>query len=73
MSILIEDLYNPNNIDIEDIFIKKMKDLSFYEKRILGIENFHGYQDNTIYDVMFLNRIPLPIIYSRYKFLINNR
>lgn len=73
MATLIEHLYNKDNININEIFTKKVKDLSLFDKHILGIEHFHGYQNNTIYDVIFLNRIPLQIMWNRYKFLVKNK
>lgn len=73
MPTLIENLYNNNNIDIESFIFTKIKDLSYLDKLILDIENFHGYQENTIIDVIFMNRIPLQMLLYRYKFLMKEK
>ena len=69
MGTLIEDTYCSNSIDLKDIYKVKEKDLSYFEKYILGIENFHGYQDNSIFDVVFMSRVPMQMVACRYKFL----
>ena len=69
MSTLIEDLYTESNFDVNSFVNIKIKDLSHFDKLILGIDNFHGYQDNTIMDVLFVNRIPLQMTCYKYKFL----
>ena len=64
MSILIEDIYcKSDKVNLSNI---KIKDLSYYEKYILGINEFHGYQDNTISDVAFMSRIPMQMIAHKY-------
>lgn len=71
MPTLIESLYNNSKIHIDDFIHIKMKDLSYFDKIIFGISNFHGYQDNTLIDVVFINRIPLQMLLYRYKFWKN--
>ena len=69
MSTLIENLYVKSENNIYNFFNTKIKDLSYFEKFILGIEGFRGYQDNTVLDVAFVNRMPIQTIWFRYKFL----
>lgn len=68
MSTLIEDIYCPVDINTQDIYKIKIKELSYLDKYILGVHRFYGYNDNNIFDVAFMNRIPLQMIYYRYKF-----
>lgn len=68
MPTLIESLYDKSDINFKDFIFTKIKDMSYFDKLILDIENFHGYQDNNIIDIIFINRIPLQMLLHRYKF-----
>ena len=72
MATLIEDIYCSLNLDIKTMGITKMKDLSYFDKHILGIKDFYGYQDNNIFDISFISRTPLQMIAYRYRFLKRN-
>lgn len=69
MSTFIEDLYCKEKINVIDFLNMKIFDFSYLEKIVLGISQFNGYQDNTILDVCFVNRIPIQIMYYKYKFI----
>lgn len=69
MSTLIEDLYCKEKVNIIDFLNTKISNLTYFEKVVLGINDFNGYKDNTIIDVCFVNRIPIQIMYYKYKFI----
>ena len=71
MATLIENIYCPIDVSVDEIFKTKIKDLSYFQKVVLGISNFQGYQDNSIFDVVFMLRIPLQMVCCKYKRLIN--
>lgn len=65
MATLIEDIYD-KKID-KDVYKIKLKDLSEIEKSILGIKNFNCSLENNLFDISFINRIPLQFILCRFK------
>ena len=66
---LIEDLYDNLVIDIKEVVNKKISGYSLFEKTVLGIKDYKGYQEQNIFDVAFMNRVPFQIMFCRYKFL----
>jgi len=72
MSTLLEDLYDSQDIDINKFANLKIRDLSNYQKSILDINNFHGDINNSLFDVTFMRRLPLQMVYYKYKFLMRS-
>ena len=65
MATLIEDIYE-NKLD-KNLYKTKLKDLSEIDKSLLDIKNFSCAGENNLFDIAFINRIPLQFILCRFK------
>lgn len=65
MATLIEDIYE-NKLD-KNLYKTKLKDLSEIDKSLLDIKNFNCSGENNLFDISFINRIPLQFILCRFK------
>jgi len=49
----------------------KINNLSNYQKRLLGLEDFSGVDDSNIFDACFVLMIPPQIMVAKYRKFIN--
>lgn len=71
MATLIEETYCKIDNNWSEICDMQIKDLSYFEKVVLDIHSFSGYQHNSVYDVYFINRFPLQLAAYKWRFLKN--
>jgi hypothetical protein len=64
---LIEDLYVKTQSNIEKILKSKVNDLSNYQKKLLGLEDFSGVDDSNVYDACFVLIIPPQMMVAKYR------
>jgi len=68
---LIEDLYAKKQTNIDEIMKYNINNLSNYQKRLLGLEDFSGVDDSNIFDACFVLMIPPQIMVAKYRKFIN--
>jgi len=64
---LIEDVYFKKQTDIDEILKSKVNDLSHYQKKLLGLEDFSGVDDSNVYDACFVLMIPPQMMVAKYR------